>query len=76
MKTLEADIVVVAAGPAGLAAAISAAEKNASVIVFEKEATTGGAGGLIIDSTMGLPDESKPENVQALTKAVHEYGWY
>ncbi len=31
-------------------------------------------GGLIIDSTMGLPDESKVENVQALTDAAHEYG--
>jgi uroporphyrinogen-III decarboxylase len=33
-------------------------------------------GGLIIDSTMGIPDESKPENVQALTEAVHKYGVY
>jgi uroporphyrinogen-III decarboxylase len=36
----------------------------------------GDNGGLIIDSTMGLPDESKPENVQALTDAVREYGVY
>ncbi len=34
----------------------------------------GDTGGLIIDSTMGIPDESRPENVQALTDAVHEYG--
>ena len=34
----------------------------------------GDNGGLIIDSTMGLPDESREENVQALTDAVHEYG--
>jgi len=34
----------------------------------------GDNGGLIIDSTMGLPDESKEENVQALTDAVHECG--
>jgi uroporphyrinogen-III decarboxylase len=34
----------------------------------------GDNGGLIIDSTMGLPDESKEENVQALTEAVHKYG--
>jgi uroporphyrinogen-III decarboxylase len=34
----------------------------------------GDNGGLIIDSTMGLPDESKEPNVQALTEAVHEYG--
>lgn len=36
----------------------------------------GDNGGLIVDSTMGLPDESRPENVQALTEAVHEYGVY
>jgi hypothetical protein len=36
----------------------------------------GDTGGLIIDSTMGIPDESLPENVQALTDAVHEYGVY
>jgi uroporphyrinogen-III decarboxylase len=36
----------------------------------------GDNGGLIIDSTMGIPDESRPGNVQALTDAVHEYGVY
>jgi len=36
----------------------------------------GDTGGLIIDSTMGLPDESRPANVQALTDAVHEFGVY
>ena len=46
MNQLETDIVVVAAGPAGLAAAISAAERGASVIVFEKAATTGGTGNM------------------------------
>lgn len=34
----------------------------------------GDNGGLIIDSTMGLPDEARPENVQALTDAVYEFG--
>jgi fumarate reductase flavoprotein subunit len=43
---LEADVVVVAAGPAGLSAAISAAERGASVIVLEKAATTGGTGNM------------------------------
>jgi uroporphyrinogen-III decarboxylase len=33
-------------------------------------------GGLIIDATNGLPDEAKPENVQAMTDAVMEYGTY
>jgi uroporphyrinogen-III decarboxylase len=36
----------------------------------------GDNGGLIIDSTMGLPDEARPENVQALTDAVCEFGIY
>ncbi len=38
--------------------------------------TFGDNGGLIIDSTTGIPDESKVENVQALTNAVHEFGVY
>jgi len=38
--------------------------------------TFGDNGGLIIDSTVGIPDESKPENVQALTDAAREYGVY
>jgi uroporphyrinogen-III decarboxylase len=29
---------------------------------------------LIIDSTVGIPDESKPENILALNEAVDEYG--
>jgi uroporphyrinogen-III decarboxylase len=36
----------------------------------------GDNGGLIIDSTMGLPDESRQENVLALTNAVNEFGVY
>ena len=43
MKKVEADVVIIAGGISGLAAAISAAEKDASVIVFEKSNTTGGA---------------------------------
>jgi uroporphyrinogen-III decarboxylase len=33
-------------------------------------------GGLIIDCNLGIPDEAKPENVQALTDAVMQYGVY
>jgi len=43
MKTMETDVIVVAAGPAGLAAAITAGENDLDVIVFEKSNTTGGA---------------------------------
>ena len=31
-------------------------------------------GGLILDSTMGIPDEARPENVQAMVEAAHKYG--
>ena len=43
MKNYEAQIVVIAAGPSGLSAAVQAAEDGASVIVLEKAATVGGA---------------------------------
>lgn len=43
MKKIETDVIVVAAGLSGLAAAISAAENGARVTVFEKSNTTGGA---------------------------------
>jgi uroporphyrinogen-III decarboxylase len=36
----------------------------------------GDNGGLIIDNSVGIPDEAKPENGQALTEALHEYGIY
>ncbi len=42
MKRLEADIVVISAGTAGLPAAVTAAEGGAKVITFEKRGNTGG----------------------------------
>ena len=42
MANFETDIVVIAAGPAGLAAAIQAAQDGAEVIVLEKQSTVGG----------------------------------
>jgi len=43
-KTLEADVVIVGGGTAGMPAAVAAAENGASVIVFEKTNVTGGCG--------------------------------
>ena len=43
MKVIESEVVVVAAGPSGLAAAAQAAENGAKVVVFEKANTVGGA---------------------------------
>lgn len=42
MKKMNADVVVVAAGPAGLAAALTAAENGKKTLVFEKMNTAGG----------------------------------
>ncbi|MHB8076397.1 FAD-dependent oxidoreductase [Desulfosporosinus fructosivorans] len=46
MKKNESDVIVVGGGPAGLSAAIAAAEAGAKVVVFEKTNTTGGAGNM------------------------------
>ena len=46
MKNVTADIAIIAAGPAGLAAAIAAAESGGSVVVFEKSPVTGGTGNM------------------------------
>ena len=43
MKHIKTDVICVAAGPSGLAAAVSAAENGADVVVFEKASIVGGA---------------------------------
>lgn len=43
MKTLQTDVVIVAGGPAGLAAAITAGENGLKSIILEKSSATGGA---------------------------------
>ena len=42
MNRIETDLAVIGGGPAGLCAAVAAAELNAKVVVLEKRATTGG----------------------------------
>ena len=44
MKQVRADLVILSAGTAGLAAAVTAAEHGASAINFEKTMRTGGNG--------------------------------
>lgn len=46
MVRMDTDIAVVAAGPAGLAAAVAAAERGAKVVILEKASTVGGAGNM------------------------------
>ncbi len=36
--------------------------------------TFGDNGGLIVDGAMGIPDEARPENVEAMIEAVFRYG--
>lgn len=43
MKTMETDVVIVAGGPAGLAAAITVGEHGLKSIILEKSSATGGA---------------------------------
>ncbi|MBS4024606.1 MAG: FAD-dependent oxidoreductase [Clostridia bacterium] len=69
MKQLNADVVVIAAGPSGLAAAIAAAEGGATVIAFEKAHTTGGTGNM----GMGLlAVESKMQRQKQIGLTVEE----
>jgi uroporphyrinogen-III decarboxylase len=32
------------------------------------------AGGLIVDGSVGIPDEARPENIEAMVAAVHDDG--
>ncbi len=43
MKQMESDVIIIAGGMSGICAAAAAAEKGASVTVFEKTSTVGGA---------------------------------
>ena len=43
MKQVNTDVVIIAGGPAGLAAAITAGERGLKSVILEKSSTTGGA---------------------------------
>ena len=66
MKTMEADVIVVAAGPAGLAAAITAGENDLKAIVFEKSNTTGGA------ANMGMGHLVSVQNTRKKHSAISQ----
>lgn len=67
MKTLETDVVIVAAGPAGLCAAVAAAEGGAEVIVFEKTETCGGTANMGM-GPFGVESRLQKRNMIDLTK--------
>ena len=66
MKKMETDIIVAAAGLSGLAAAISAAENGARVLVFEKSGTTGGAANMGM-GPLGVGSRIQREHMISLT---------
>lgn len=66
MKNIETDVIVVAAGLSGLAAAISAAENGASVVAFEKSNTTGGAANMGM-GPLGIGSRIQKEHMISLT---------
>ena len=67
MQKLSADIGIIAAGPAGLCAAVAAAEKGASVVVFEKAANAGGTANMGM-GPLGLESRVQKENLIGITK--------
>jgi fumarate reductase flavoprotein subunit len=67
MKELQSDVVVVAAGPSGLAAAISAAENGKSVIVFEKASVAGGAANMAM-GPLGLGTSVQRKELSTVDK--------
>lgn len=66
MKEMKTDIIVVAAGLSGLAAAISSAENGASVIAFEKANTTGGAANMGM-GPLGVGSRFQRKNMISIT---------
>lgn len=67
MEKLESDVIIVAAGPAGLAASISAAEAGKKVLTFEKANTTGGTGNMGM-GPLGLETRIQKESFIGLSK--------
>ncbi len=80
MENLTADVIIIAAGAAGLTAAISAAQGGASVLVFEKEAITGGTanrgmGPLGIESRHTRMRQFKPTKDEAFAVFMEYTHW-
>ena len=66
MRKMEADVIVVAAGLSGLAAAATAAENGAKTLVFEKSNTTGGAANMGM-GPLGVGSRLQRSQMVALT---------
>lgn len=67
MREMETDVIVIGGGAAGLAAAITAAEKGAEVIVFEKANTTGGCANMAM-GLLGVETKMQKDHLVNITK--------
>ncbi len=67
MRELECDVVVVAGGASGLAAAISAAEQGAKVTVLEKANTTGGCANMAM-GLLGVETKLQKDRLIGITR--------
>jgi fumarate reductase flavoprotein subunit len=67
MKRLEADVVVMGAGTAGLPAAVTVAEGGGRVILFEKRGATGGHANMA-NAILGVESRLQKLNPPVLTK--------
>ena len=67
MKTMEADLIIVGGGAAGLAAAITAGEQGATTLVFEKMSTPGGCAAMAA-GPFGVESNMQKDHIVSLTK--------
>jgi fumarate reductase flavoprotein subunit len=77
MKKYETQVVVIAAGPSGLSAAVQAAENGAEVIVLEKTAAIGGAANMGM-GPLGIGTKYQRQQMIDITveKAFHMFMEY
>ena len=67
MREFEVDVVVVGGGASGLAAAITAAENGAKVMVLEKANTTGGCANMAM-GLLGVEYKLQKERLVDITR--------
>lgn len=67
MKTIETDVAIIAAGPAGLCASVAAAELGAQVVVLEKTETCGGTANMGM-GPFGVESKLQKRNMIDLTR--------